>query len=118
MWVPELVLPPNTIRMFGPKTAILPPKYASWAHIGLADLFGALLVDWLLVVVRGAYLASHPFTLYNYYSLLIIILLKHAKCLYVINIWYLFVNIILCLKNMRSNQLFAMYLILTPPHAG
>ena len=28
IWVPELLLPPNIIRMFGPKTAIFAPKYA------------------------------------------------------------------------------------------
>ena len=28
MWVPELLLPPKIIRMFGPKTAIFAPKYA------------------------------------------------------------------------------------------
>ena len=27
-WVPELLLPPNTVRMFGQKRPILPPKYA------------------------------------------------------------------------------------------
>ena len=35
----------------------------SWAHIGLAGSFGALLVGWLVVVVRGLYLARHLFTL-------------------------------------------------------
>ena len=34
-------------------------------HIGLARSFGALLVGWLLVVVRGLYLARHLFTLYD-----------------------------------------------------
>ena len=29
MWAPELLLPPNIIMMFGPKTAIFVPKYAS-----------------------------------------------------------------------------------------
>ena len=44
MWVPELLLPTNIIRMFGPKTAISAPKYAFLAHIGLAGSFGVLLV--------------------------------------------------------------------------
>ena len=35
----------------------------SLAHIGLAGLFGALWVGWLVVVVRGLYLARHLFTL-------------------------------------------------------
>ena len=37
----------------------------SWAHIGLAGSFGALLVGWLVVVARGLYLARHLFTLYR-----------------------------------------------------
>ena len=37
----------------------------SWAHIGLAGSFGALLVGWLVVVTRGLYLARHLFTLYH-----------------------------------------------------
>ena len=36
-----------------------------WAHIGLAGSFGALLVGWLMVVVRGLYLGRHLFTLNN-----------------------------------------------------
>ena len=35
----------------------------SWACIGLAGSFGALLVGWSVVVVRGLYLARHLFTL-------------------------------------------------------
>ena len=35
----------------------------SLAHIHLAGSFGALLVGWLVVVVRGLYLARHLFTL-------------------------------------------------------
>ena len=35
----------------------------SWAHISLAGSFGALLVGWLVVVVRGLYIARHLFTL-------------------------------------------------------
>ena len=41
---------------FGPKLAFLP---------GHAGSFGALLVGWLVVVVRGLYLARYLFTLYN-----------------------------------------------------
>ena len=39
---------------------MIPPPLA---HIGLAGLFGALWVGWLVVVVRGLYLARHLFTL-------------------------------------------------------
>ena len=35
----------------------------SLAHIGLAGAFGALLVGWLVVVVRRLYLARHLFNL-------------------------------------------------------
>ena len=44
VWAPELLLPPEIIRMFGPKTAFLSQNMLSWAHIGLAGSFGALLV--------------------------------------------------------------------------
>ena len=37
----------------------------SWAHIGLAVSFGAMLVGWLVVVARGLHLARHLFTLYD-----------------------------------------------------
>ena len=59
MSVPKLLLHPVKLRIFGPKTAILPQNVFSWAHIGLAGSFGALLVGWLVVVVRGLYLARH-----------------------------------------------------------
>ena len=40
------------------------PRYVhSWAHIGIAGSFGALLVSCLVVVARGLYLAKHLFTL-------------------------------------------------------
>ena len=45
------------------KAIFLPQNMLSWAHIGLAGSFGALLVCWLVVVVRGLYLARHLFTL-------------------------------------------------------
>ena len=44
----------------------------SLAHIGLAGAFGALLVGWLVVVVRRLYLARHLFTLYTYISIVVI----------------------------------------------
>ena len=40
----------------------------SWADIGLAGSFGALLAGWLVVVARGLYLARHLFTLYHIIS--------------------------------------------------
>ena len=64
MWVPELLLAPKIIRMFGLKTAIFAPKYAFLGtYIGLASSFIALLVGWLVVVVHGLYLARNLFTL-------------------------------------------------------
>ena len=42
MCEPNLLLPHKIIRMFELKTAIF-----SWAQIGLAGSFGALLVGWL-----------------------------------------------------------------------
>ena len=35
----------------------------SWAHIGLAGSFSALLVGWLVVVARGLYFARLYFTI-------------------------------------------------------
>ena len=52
VWVPELLLPPKIIRIFGPRTAILPRNMPSWTHIGLAGSFGALLVGRSAVVAR------------------------------------------------------------------
>ena len=40
----NLLLPPKIIRKFCPKMAILPQNMASWARIGPAGSFGALLV--------------------------------------------------------------------------
>ena len=64
-WVPKVLLPPIKIRIFGPKTAIFAPKsnMLSQAFIGLAGSFDALLIGWLVVVVRGLYLARHLTTL-------------------------------------------------------
>ena len=45
------------------KAIFLPQNMLSWAHIGLAGSFGALLVCWLVVVVRGLYLSRHLSTL-------------------------------------------------------
>ena len=53
MWVPRLLLPPERIRIFGPK----PTRPC--------QLIFALLVGWLVVVARGLYLARHLFTLCN-----------------------------------------------------
>jgi len=49
--------------MFGKKHLFLPQNTLSWAHIGLAGSFGALLVGCLVVVVCGLYLATHLFDL-------------------------------------------------------
>ena len=62
--VPKLLLHPVKLRIFGPKTAILPQNIFSWAHIGLAGSFSALLVGWLVVVAHGLYLANHTYILY------------------------------------------------------
>ena len=50
----------NTLSFFWPKIAF-------FGHFGpgFAGSFGALLVDWLVVVARGLYLARHLFTLCN-----------------------------------------------------
>ena len=75
-WVPKLILTPKKIWLFGPKRAKFGPNWhfwpflsrniLSWAHIGLAGSFGALLVVWLVVVARGLYLARHLFSLVCY----------------------------------------------------
>ena len=44
MWVPKLLLPPVKIRIFAQKRPNLAQNMLSWAHIGLAGSFGALLV--------------------------------------------------------------------------
>ena len=59
----KLLLPAVKIRIFGSKTATLPQSMLSWAYLGLAGSFGALLVGWLVVVARGLHLARHLFTL-------------------------------------------------------
>ena len=43
-------------RMFCSKTTNFSPKLA---FLTIADSFGALLMDWLVVVTRGLYLARH-----------------------------------------------------------
>ena len=55
MWVPKLLLPPVKIRFVGPKKANLAQNMLSWADIGLAGSFGALLV----VVVRAVSRKTH-----------------------------------------------------------
>ena len=52
-----------TLGFLAHKRAKFGPKYAFWAHIGLAGSFGALLVDWLVVVARVLYFATHLFIL-------------------------------------------------------
>ena len=66
MFVPRLKLHPKIIRIIGPKRPFLPQDMLSWAHLGLAGLFDTLLVGWLVVVMRGLYVATHRFTLYIY----------------------------------------------------
>ena len=51
--------------MFGPKKGVFSPKYAFLGLYRPAGSFGALLVGWLVVVVRGLYLARHQFTFNN-----------------------------------------------------
>ena len=46
------------------KQLFLPQNMLSLAHIGLAGAFGALLVGWLVVVVRRLYLARHLYILW------------------------------------------------------
>ena len=48
------------------KRPFLPQNMFSWADIGLAGSFGALLAGWLVVVARGLYLARHLFTLFKF----------------------------------------------------
>ena len=59
MRVPKFLLPAPKKLDFGPKNGI-------FVHFGpgLAGSFGALLVDWLVVLARGLYLARHLFTLF------------------------------------------------------
>ena len=62
MLVTKLLISPVKRRIFCPKTT----KIGIFVQFGPghAGLFGALLVGWLVVVVRGLYLARHIFTLY------------------------------------------------------
>ena len=46
----------------------LPQIMCSLALLGLSGTFGALLVDRLVVVVHGLYLARHLFTIYKQIS--------------------------------------------------
>ena len=51
---------------FLPKNDQIWPKFGIFVHFwpGLAGSFGALLVDWSVVVARGLYHARHLFTLF------------------------------------------------------
>ena len=60
-----LLPPPQKIGFLAQKRPNLAQNILSWAHIGLAGSFGALLVGWLVVVARGLYLARLIFTLFN-----------------------------------------------------
>ena len=53
-------------RDFLPKNDQIWLEIGCFVHIGpgLAGSFGALLVDWLVVVAHGLYLARHLFTLF------------------------------------------------------
>ena len=48
---------PKWLGCLAKKRPFLPQNMLSWAHMGLVGSFGALLVGWLVVVVRGLYLA-------------------------------------------------------------
>ena len=75
MWVPELLLPPKMIRMFGPKTAIFAPKYAFLGFIGwLVGGCGAIRAYVTLFVLTSLYILVR--------AMLIFIELKYnsSKC--------------------------------------
>ena len=61
MWVTKLLISPVKIRIFCPETTKFGPNLA---FLTIAGSFGALLVDRLVVVARGLYLARHLFTLF------------------------------------------------------
>ena len=64
MWVPELLIPPKIIRMFGPKTTIFAPKYAFLGTYRPCYLFG-----WL-VGGCGARALSHKTPIFFIYDCL------------------------------------------------
>ena len=64
MWVSKLCAL-QKVRIFGQNRPILLPKNAFSTHIGLAGSFCALLVVWLMVVVRGLYLARQLFNFFT-----------------------------------------------------
>ena len=75
MWVPELLLPPKMIKMFGPKTAIFAPKYAFLGFIGwLVGGCGAIRAYVTLFVLTSLYILVR--------AMLIFIELKYnsSKC--------------------------------------
>ena len=63
VWVAKLLISPVKIRI--PKNDQIWPEIGIFVHFGpgLAGSFGSLLVRWLVVVVRGLYLARHLFSL-------------------------------------------------------
>ena len=82
VWAPELLLPPEIIRMFGPKTAFLSQNMLSWAHIGLAGSFGAQLVGGCCAgcILHDTYLpyGIHGFALFC--ATLFMVQLKWKRC--------------------------------------
>ena len=52
-WYQNFCSLPQYLGCLAQKRPFLPQNMHSWAHIGLAGSFGALLVGWLVVVVRG-----------------------------------------------------------------
>ena len=67
MWVTKLLISQVKKKDFLPQNDQIWPKIGIFGQFGPghAGLFGALLVGWLVVVVRVLYLARHLFTLYQ-----------------------------------------------------
>ena len=66
MWVTKLLISQVKKKDFLPQNDQIWPEIGNFGHFGpgLAGSFDALLVGWLVVVVRGLYLARHLFTLF------------------------------------------------------
>ena len=69
MRVPELLLSPKTIRIFGPETAIFGPKYAFLGTYRPCRLIWCPVVWWLW---RAGCISRHTFTLLCYESFTLI----------------------------------------------